>query len=90
MIESNGYDVITPNKIKQKKTENNCKEQQENKIWGLFTYFGKEVRCITKIFNNYNERTAFRARNAIGKLLKPTKEMNAYENSGMYKLKCLT
>jgi heterodisulfide reductase subunit C len=32
MIESNGHDVKTLNKIRQKKAENNCKELQETKV----------------------------------------------------------
>jgi hypothetical protein len=32
MIESNGHYVKTLNKIRQKKTENNCKELQETKV----------------------------------------------------------
>jgi hypothetical protein len=57
---------------------------------GIFTYSGNEVRSITKICNNYKVKRAFRTRNTNSKLLKPTKEMNKYGNSGVYKLKFLT
>jgi hypothetical protein len=62
----------------------------ENKKLGIFTYFGNEVCSITKIFNRLNVKTAFQTKNTIGKLLKPTVETNKYENSGIYKFKCLT
>jgi hypothetical protein len=56
----------------------------------LRTYFGNEVRSITKIFNKFNVKITFRTKNTIGKLLKPTEETNKYENSRIYKLKRLT
>jgi uncharacterized protein (UPF0335 family) len=39
MIESNGYDVKTLNKMRQKKTENNSKEQQENKKGHIYIFW---------------------------------------------------
>jgi hypothetical protein len=57
---------------------------------GIFTYFDNEVRSITKTFNKFNVKTAFRTKNTIDKLLKPTEQMNKYENKEIYKLKCLT
>jgi cobalamin biosynthesis Co2+ chelatase CbiK len=44
---------------------------------------------ITKIFSEYNVRTAFKTTNTLENILKPTNEKNKYDSSGIYKLKCL-
>jgi hypothetical protein len=69
------------NKNRRRQMENSPEKQQK---WGLFTYFGNEVRSITKTFNKFHVKTTFRTKNTIGKLVKPTEEMHKYENSGTY------
>jgi hypothetical protein len=40
-----------------------------SKKWAKFTYPGKEVRTITKIFKHTNLNISFTTRNTIGRLL---------------------
>jgi hypothetical protein len=59
-------------------------------MWAAFTYFGNEVRDISKLFSKCYVKTAFRTRNALKNMSKPKNKMNKYESSGIYKLKCQT
>jgi hypothetical protein len=54
--------------------ENSAHKQQENKKWGILTYFSNKVHSITKIFNTFNVKIALRGKNTIGKLLKTTEK----------------
>jgi hypothetical protein len=66
MLEANGYDAKLLNKIRHQKRKEEKEVQNlaenNNKKWDIFTYFGNEVRAITKIFSKYNVRTAFRTK----------------------------
>jgi hypothetical protein len=65
----------------------------QSKKWVKFTYTGKEVRTITKLFKHTNLNIAFTTRNTIGRLLSQdphTREHNLYHRSGVYQLTCPT
>jgi hypothetical protein len=72
MLESNGYDAKLLNKIRhqKRKGEKEVKISENNKKWALFTYFGNEVRTITKIFSKYNVRSAFRTKDTLESVLR--------------------
>jgi hypothetical protein len=57
--------------------------------WANFTYCGKEVRQITKLFKNTQIRVAFHAKNTISNILKHHAQTDKYNNSGTYQMKCL-
>jgi hypothetical protein len=76
-------------KTRHENIENGVQKTRTQK-WAVFNYSGNEVRYITKIFTKHNIKAAFRIKNTIGKLLKPTENKDKYEDSGVYKLKCQT
>jgi hypothetical protein len=55
MVEANGYDAKLLNKTRHQKRKEEKDVQnitENNKKWAIFTYFGNEVRAITKYFPN--------------------------------------
>jgi hypothetical protein len=54
-----------------------------------FTYSGKEVRTITKLFRDTQIKIAFRTKNTVPNLLKPYPHIDKYSRSGIYQMKCL-
>ena len=61
---------------------------QKNK-WVTFTYFGHEIRCITKLFKNTDVGISFKTKNNIRHLLKINdNKKDIYNLSGVYKLQC--
>jgi hypothetical protein len=57
--------------------------------WATFTYCRKEVRQITKLFQNTQLRVALHTQNTINNILKLREQIDKYNNSGIYQLKCL-
>jgi hypothetical protein len=65
----------------------------QSKKWAKFTYTGKEVRTITKLFKHTNLNIAFTTKNTIGRLLSLNphiRERTLYNRSGEYQLTCPT
>jgi hypothetical protein len=57
--------------LSQPQKQNTHKEPKHQKTkWAMFTYCGKEVRQITKLFKNTQIRVAFRTKNTISNILK--------------------
>jgi hypothetical protein len=57
--------------------------------WATFTYSGKEVRIITKLFQDTRIKIAFHTQNMIQNILKPHEQTDKYDGSGIYEIKCL-
>jgi hypothetical protein len=95
---NNGYDVHTTMKLRQpKKKAVNQTKVTDNPLkdkWAKFTYIGKQIRTLTKIFKNTNIKIAYTTNNTIKKrcgiTTQENKNENKYTNSGVYKLKCNT
>jgi hypothetical protein len=63
-------------------------KQTKNK-WATFTYFGHEVKKVTNVFKNTTLKIAYRTTNNIQKHIQQKQHKNnAYEHSGVYRLKC--
>jgi hypothetical protein len=61
------------------------------RVGKTFTYVGKEVTHITKIFRKQNLEGAFKTKNNIRKVLSMNKvalQRTKYEISGVYQLRC--
>jgi hypothetical protein len=58
--------------------------------WAKFTYFGKETKFITKLFNNSNLKSASTTQNTICKLLfkQNNYHQNKFKKCGVYQLTC--
>jgi hypothetical protein len=54
-----------------------------------FTYSGKEVRQITKLFKYTNLEIAFRTHNTTENVLNLTSQIDEYKQRGIYLIKCL-
>jgi hypothetical protein len=67
--------TITPNTKKTK--------------WVTFTYSGKEVRKITKLFRDMQIRITFRIQNTVQNVLKAHTQTGKYNRSGINQMKCL-
>jgi hypothetical protein len=69
-------------------TQNTTEGKKEK--WITLTYFGKETQQIAKIFKDTDIKIAFRTKNTLKKHLQPKQiGRNKYDNSGVYKLKCM-
>jgi hypothetical protein len=67
---NNGYDVhTTMNLCQPKKAVNQTKvtDKPLKDKWTKFTYFGKQIRTLTKIFKNTNIKIAYTTNNTIKK-----------------------
>jgi hypothetical protein len=58
--------------------------QRAYSVKGTFTYSGKEVRRITKVFQDMRVKIAFRTQNTIQNILKPQEQRDKYSRSGIY------
>jgi hypothetical protein len=52
-------------------------------------YNGREVRGITKLFQNTNVKVAFRTKNTIQNIPKHKSQIEKYSRSGLYQTKCM-
>jgi hypothetical protein len=67
-------------------------EKHDNKKWAIFTYAGREIKTITKLFKDANINIAYKTQNTVEHILRPklsTTTDNIYNNSGIYQLNCL-
>jgi hypothetical protein len=66
------------------------KDQIHQKIkWATFTYCGKDVRQISKLFKDTQLEIAFLTKNTVNNILKHRVQTGKYNNSGIYQMKCL-
>jgi hypothetical protein len=75
--------------LKQRRTPN--REETQKPRWATFTYYGSEIRTITKLFKNTNVKIAYKTINTIENHLKPRLQVTdiyEYNQSGVYQLKC--
>ncbi|PNF32639.1 hypothetical protein B7P43_G15497 [Cryptotermes secundus] len=79
ILHNNGYDT---NIIKRS-------NQTKRKKWAIFTYSTKEVTKITKLFKVTQIKIAFRTRNTIENILKQKPQLDKYNKSGIYQMKCV-
>ncbi|PNF21350.1 hypothetical protein B7P43_G18081 [Cryptotermes secundus] len=77
------------NIAKQQNITEDSEEQKTKTKWATFTYIGKETRNITKLFRDTKLKIAFRTKNNLQHILKSRPEINKYNNSGIYSMKCL-
>jgi nicotinamide riboside kinase len=61
----------------------------KTKIWTKFTYFGSDIRTLTKIFKNSRLKVAFNVNNTIKIRCKSSGQYDKSKNRGVYQLKCL-
>jgi predicted GIY-YIG superfamily endonuclease len=67
------------------------KPQKKNtgkKKWVTFTFFGPEIRTITKLFKNTEIGISYRMRNNIKHLLRIKENKGKCYQSGVYQLQC--
>jgi hypothetical protein len=87
---NNQYNINESIKRPKPKQRNAHTDTQEQKTkWATFTYSGKEVRKITKLFRDTQIKIAFRTKNTIQNILKPQPHIDKYSRSGIYQIKCL-
>ncbi|PNF26379.1 hypothetical protein B7P43_G17880 [Cryptotermes secundus] len=77
------------NTAKKQNITEDSEEQKTKTKWATFTYIGKETRNITKLFRDTKLKIAFRTKNNLQHILKSRPEINKYNNSGIYSMKCL-
>jgi hypothetical protein len=65
-------------------------QPQTEKVWAKFTYFDERIRILTKIFCKSNIRVAFGANNTIKKICNSSSQVDKYNKSGVYSLKCIS
>ncbi|PNF33207.1 hypothetical protein B7P43_G11691 [Cryptotermes secundus] len=68
-------------------TQENSQNQKSK--WRTLTYSGKEVRKIKRLFRDTKIKLAFSTQNTIQNILKPKSQMDKYNRSGIYQIKCL-
>jgi hypothetical protein len=87
LVNNNYPEYIYIRTTKENKTETKQITQKRDK-WAMFTYIGKEMRTIAKLFRNTNTKIAYRMTNTIQNHLREKNQNNIYERSGIYQLKC--
>jgi hypothetical protein len=87
----------TYNKQKRRTNENKSKLSRlddipigERKIWAKFTYFGEDIRILTKIFRKSMIKVAYSTSNTVRNCCKVRTYNDKYSTCGVYELKCLT
>jgi hypothetical protein len=70
-------------KYQQNNQGNNTKAEER---WVTFACTGNYTRKITKLFKDADLMVTYKTTTTIGKLLKHTRIMNTYEQSGVYKM----
>jgi hypothetical protein len=58
-------------------------------VLATFTYWGKETKKITNPFKDTKIKVAFRTKNTIQNVIKPHLQIDKYEKSGVYQIKCM-
>jgi hypothetical protein len=90
ILDSNGYDPSIIEQFNKPKRKDNSTDNKDS--WAKFTYFGREIRAITKLFNDTRVQVSYKVNNTINKHLsrKPhnQKPMLQFQQSGVYSLTC--
>jgi hypothetical protein len=91
ILQKNEYNTnLLDISLSQPQKQNIHEEPKHQKAeWATFTYCGKEVRQITKLFKNTQMRAAFLTKNTISNILKHNTQTDKYNNSAIYQMKCL-
>jgi hypothetical protein len=92
ILQQNQYKLneVIKRRLENKKNEENLRHNKENTSeWIAFAYFGQETKEITKTFRDTNTKIAFTTTNTVQKHLQPRQYSNTYDNSGVYRLKCM-
>jgi hypothetical protein len=55
--------------------------QNQKTKWSTFTYSGKEVRKITRLFRDTEMKIAFRTKNTIQNILRPHTQTDTYNKN---------
>jgi hypothetical protein len=85
---NNQYSINVAKKS-HKKGSAHIDTQTQKTQWATFTYSGKEVRKITKLFRDTQIKIAFRTTNTIQNILKHQPPTDKFNRSGIYQMKCL-
>ena len=87
ILANHKYDPL-PIILEHKRKKQNYNTQTQKRKWARFTYVGKEIRFITKLFKDTNVTVAFTMNNTIGKRLSMEhKTQCKYDKSGVYQCK---
>jgi hypothetical protein len=87
ILRNNGY---TPRTQPHTKKFPSNTIQKEPKKWAAFTYTGKEVRAITKLFRDTEIHIAYKTKNIIQHHLqmKNDNDPDKYNHSSIYEMRC--
>jgi hypothetical protein len=90
ILQRNEYNAnLIEKALSQSRKHNTHEEPKQKAKWATFTYCGKEVRQITKIFKDTQLNTVFRTQNTIENILRHKTKTEKYDSSGVYQMKCL-
>ncbi|PNF38897.1 hypothetical protein B7P43_G08228 [Cryptotermes secundus] len=85
ILNNNNYPLNTILHTHKPSTKNTTLKNK----WATFTYFGHEIRSITKLFKNTEVGISYKTKNNIKHLLKINDDKNdMYNLSGVYQLQC--
>jgi hypothetical protein len=73
ILQRNEYNANLTEKTPTKSRKHNTHEEPKKAKWAIFTYCGREVRQITKIFKDKQLNIAFRTQNTIENILRHIK-----------------
>jgi hypothetical protein len=87
ILHNNGY---TPRIQLHNKKAPSSTTSKETRKWAKFTYVGKEVRAITKLFRETEVHIAYKTRNTMQHhlQLKNERDPDKYNHSGVYEMRC--
>jgi hypothetical protein len=89
-LHNNKYNINLDMKHPDQQEQNiNTDPQHQKTNWATFTYRGKETRKITKFFKKTQIKVAFRTQNTIQNIVKLHSQIDKYEKSGIYQIKCM-
>jgi hypothetical protein len=90
ILRNNEYDEnITERSPHQRKGKTRKDVQNLKTKWATFTYSGKEIRKIAKLFHDAEINKAFRTQNTIQNIPKPNTQVDKCRKGGIYQMKCL-
>jgi hypothetical protein len=89
ILQQNNYNIDIIARLSTNKEKLSISKKQVKTKWATFTHIGKETRKITKVFQNTTIKIAYRTKNNIQHTLRPKLHRDKYDNSGIYRIKCL-
>jgi hypothetical protein len=78
ILHNNEYDTNLMKRPTQKINQETDTDTKRKTIWATFTYSGKQIRKITKVFKNTKIKTAFRTQNTIQNILQAKTQTDKY------------